>query len=268
MSQMPGADPFHAEGGPTGVILSHGFTGSPQSMRPWAEHLAAAGYTVSAPLLPGHGTHWRDMEKTRWTDWYRGLEEAYLDLRGRCREVFAFGLSMGGALALRLAETHPRDITGLVLVNPSVGSLRRDMKLLNRLPALALVMRTRAGIGSDIKKPGAPESSYDRTPVRSAYQLTELWKAVRADLGRVAAPTLVYRSRVDHVVDELSVALIRQGVRGATVEERILENSYHVATLDHDAPEIFAGSVEWMRAHSRLREDRPMRSDAAAGGED
>src|SRR4051812_7925098 len=119
---LPGAEPFAADGGEVGVVLSHGFTGSPQSLRPWAEHLAAAGLTVRLPRLPGHGTRWQDLNDTRWPDWYGEVERAFDDLRGRCRQVFGMGLSMGGTLVLRLAEQRPAEVAGLVLVNPSLGT--------------------------------------------------------------------------------------------------------------------------------------------------
>lgn len=254
MTVMPGAEPFHADGGPHGVLMCHGFTGTPQSLRPWAEHFAAAGYAVSLPRLPGHGTRWQDMQATAWTDWYDAVEHAFTDLRTRCDTVYACGLSMGGALALRLAETHPDGVTALVLVNPAIGSYRRDLAL---LPVLSKLVASRPGIGSDIKKPGTVELAYGRTPLRAAYQMTRLWKAVCADLGRVRAPTLVYRSRADHVVDGRSSSLIRLGVRNAPVDERMLENSFHVATLDHDAPTIFDGSLRWMREHRHSRQDLP-----------
>ena len=101
---LPGAEPVDLPGGPVGALLCHGFTGTTQSMRPWAEHLAAAGLTVTAPRLPGHGTRWQDMNKTRWEDWYGELERAFDDLRARCDSVFVMGLSMGGTLTLRLAR--------------------------------------------------------------------------------------------------------------------------------------------------------------------
>ena len=73
MALIAGADPFAADRGPIGVVLSHGFTGTPASMLPWAEHLAAAGYTVRLPLLPGHGTRWQDTNRSRWTEWYGAI---------------------------------------------------------------------------------------------------------------------------------------------------------------------------------------------------
>lgn len=265
MTVMPGAEAFHADGvGPGGVLLCHGFTGTPQSMRPWAEYLAAAGYTVTVPRLPGHGTRWQDMRTIRWVDWYSEVERAFDRLRSHCAEVFVCGLSMGGALALRLAEVHGPAVAGLVLVNPAIHSYRKDLAL---LPILSKLVASRPGIASDIKKPGVTEVAYQRTPLRGAYEMTKLWKAVRADLSQVTAPTLVFRSRVDHLVDTRSVTLIRLCIREAPVTERVLDNSFHVATLDHDAPAIFAGSLEWMREHSRLRAGEPKSLSPDSGGE-
>jgi carboxylesterase len=245
---LPGAEPYAADGGPVGVVLSHGFTGSPQSLRPWAEHLAAAGCTVRLPRLPGHGTRWQDLNATRWTDWYGEIERAFDDLRGRCEQVFACGLSMGGTLVLRLAGQRGAEVAGLVLVNPSLGTERKDLKYL--VPVLHRVVPSMPGIGSDIRKPDVRELAYDRVPLRALHSLTRLWQLALADLGRVTAPTLLYRSRVDHVVEAMSGQLLRAGASSCEVEERILEESYHVATLDHDAPEIFAGSVEFIRRHA------------------
>ena len=248
MGVLPGAEPFAAEGGEIGVVLSHGFTGSTQSLRPWAEHLAAAGLTVRLPRLPGHGTRWQDLNDTRWPDWYGEVERAFDDLRGRCRQVFGMGLSMGGTLVTRLAEQRPAEVAGLVLVNPSLGSERKDVKY--ALPLLHRVVPSLAGIGSDIRKPGVTELAYGRTPLRAMHSLSRLWPLVVADLGRVTAPVLLYRSRVDHVVEPMSGRLLREGAASTEVTEVILEDSYHVATLDNDAPTIFAGSLEFVRAHT------------------
>jgi carboxylesterase len=245
---LPGAEPFAADGGEVGVVLSHGFTGSTQSLRPWAEHLAAAGLTVRLPRLPGHGTRWQDLNDTRWPDWYGEVERSFDDLRGRCRQVFGMGLSMGGTLVTRLAEQRPAEVAGLVLVNPSLGSERKDVKY--ALPLLHRVVPSLAGIGSDIRKPGMTELAYGRTPLRAMHSLSRLWPLVVADLGRVTAPVLLYRSRVDHVVEPMSGRLLREGAASTEVTEVILEDSYHVATLDHDAPTIFAGSLEFVRAHT------------------
>jgi carboxylesterase len=81
---MPGAEPYSHDGAEVGVLLCHGFTGTPQSMRPWGEYLAARGLTVSVPLLPGHGTRWQDMQQTGWQDWYAEVDRALRELTARC----------------------------------------------------------------------------------------------------------------------------------------------------------------------------------------
>lgn len=238
------SEPFAADRGPIGVVLSHGFTGTPASMRPWAQHLADAGFSVRLPLLPGHGGTWQQTNRTRWPQWYAEVEAAYTELRQRCDTVFAMGLSMGGTLVTRLAEQHP-DVAGLVLVNPAYGTRRFDARF---APYFARVVRSRPSIGGDIKKPGVAEPAGDRTPVIAFASLLQLWKATAADLAQLRVPVLMYRSREDHVVDDLSAELLHAGAVNADVREVMLENSYHVATLDNDAPVIFAGSVEFVRA--------------------
>ena len=109
MPLMPGAEAFRHEGGATGALLCHGFTGSPGSLRPWAQYLAEAGLAVSVPRLPGHGTTWQEMSRTRWEDWYAEADRGYEELRGQSNEIFVMGLSTGVCLALRMAEQRDRD---------------------------------------------------------------------------------------------------------------------------------------------------------------
>jgi carboxylesterase len=249
MPVMPGAEAFAHEGGPTGVLLCHGFTGSPQSLRPWAEYLAQAGLSVSLPRLPGHGTTWQEMARTRWEDWYAEVDRAFNDLQGRCDEMFVMGLSMGGCLALRLAETRGSAVRGLVLVNPSITA---DNKLILLAPVVKLFVRSLKGIASDIAKPGAREVGYDRVPVRAAATLPGLWRATQRHLGDLTQPILAYHSVTDHVVGPASMKLLRDAVPAGQLEVRDLPGSYHVATLDHDAETIFAGSLEFVGLHSRV----------------
>jgi carboxylesterase len=248
MPLMPGAEPFRHDGGPVGALLCHGFTGTPQSLRPWAEHLAAEGLTVRLPRLPGHGTTVAEANMTTWQDWYAEVDRALSELRTTCDQVFVMGLSMGGTLAIRLAEEHGDDISGLVLVNPSLLTKRLDRFL---LPGLRLAVSTWSGIGSDVKKPGSVEQAYDRIPVKAAYSLSKLWLTTRADLAKVSQPILLFRSSEDHVVEPDSSALLLEKVAALDVHEVVLHDSYHVATLDNDAPAIFAGSLEFVRRLSR-----------------
>ena len=135
MPLFAGAEPYSADGGSTGVLLIHGFTGSPKSMTPWGQRMAAEGHTVRVPRLPGHGTRWQDMNLTRWEDWYAESERSYDELRKSCDSVFVCGLSMGGSLTLRLAQEHGDAIRGIILVNPAVHSERPDRFLLPVLQA-------------------------------------------------------------------------------------------------------------------------------------
>lgn len=250
MPVMPGAEAYAHDGGPTGVLLCHGFTGSPQSLRPWAEYLAAAGLGVSLPRLPGHGTNWQEMARTRWEDWFAEVDRAFDELQARSDEIFLMGLSMGACLALRLAELRGRAVSGLVVVNPS---LTADNKLLFALiPAMKHLVPSVKGIASDIKDPAATETGYDRTPVKAAATLPGLWKTTQQHLGDLTQPVLVFKSTTDHVVGPASLKLLRQALPGNQLEVRELANSYHVATLDHDAEAIFAGSLEFVRMHSHV----------------
>lgn len=244
MPQHPDAHPVRLEAGPTGVLLVHGFTGSPVSMRPWAGALHEAGFTVSLPLLPGHGTTWQQMNDTTWADWYGAAERELVELSQRCSTVVVGGLSMGGALALRLAELMPERVAGLVLVNPAVKVEDPRLRL---LPGLKRVVASLPGISNDIKKPGQDEGAYSRTPLRALHSQVNAWRDVVADLGRVTMPVLLLRSRVDHVVPASSSALILERIESHDVTEVVLEDSYHVATLDHDAPIIEARSVEFVQ---------------------
>jgi carboxylesterase len=227
--------PFAADGGPVGVLVLHGFTGSPRTVRPWAGHLAAAGLTVRAPLLPGHGGTWQELAKTGWTDWYAAAERAFTDLSARCDQVFVAGISMGGCLSLRLAETQG------------------DSPLIPFTPVLKYLVRSVPSIGGDIKKPDTVEGAAKRTPVASVATLPAMWKTTVAALASVTQPVLVYRSAEDHVVGPRSLAVLTAALPYAEV--RPLANSYHVATLDNDAPEIFDGTLAFVQKHSIERQN-------------
>ncbi|MFJ5777351.1 alpha/beta hydrolase [Streptomyces sp. NPDC093094] len=239
MPVLPGAEPYRHEGGEVGVLLCHGFTGSPQSLRPWAEFLAERGLTVSLPLLPGHGTRWEDMQLTGWQDWYAEVDRELRALTERCTQVFVFGLSMGGALALRLAARHGERISGVVVVNPAnkVHGLSAYA-----LPVARHLVRTTKGIASDIARPGSTEIGYDRVPLHAAHSLRQFFRVVDGELPQVTQPLLLLHSPQDHVVPPADSARILSRVSSTDVTELLLEQSYHVATLDHDADRIFEES--------------------------
>ncbi|HMK62377.1 MAG TPA: alpha/beta fold hydrolase [Acidimicrobiales bacterium] len=240
---IPGAEPFSHQGGLNGVLVLHGFTGNPQSLRPLAEALATVGYTVELPLLPGHGTVIDDMVPTRFTDWATAARRAYDDLATRCRQVAVAALSMGGTLACQLAEADP-DIKALVLVNPMADPPAESFRDVLR-GLLSSGIEIAPGVGSDIARPGVTELAYSGSPVAAALSLFEGVDEVAASLGRIQCPVLLFSSRNDHVVPSSSGDLLAARVSGP-VERVWLERSYHVATLDYDAGEIEARMVSFL----------------------
>jgi carboxylesterase len=237
------AQPEKTGGRAVGVLLVHGFTGSPASMKPWAQALADQGYAVEVPLLPGHGTRWQDLNRVAWTDWYAEAEAAFDRLRETCEAVAVAGLSMGGSVVLRLAEERGEQVSGIVLVNPFLSSTRRELVA---LPLLKHVVPSLRGVVNDIKKPGQDEHGYQRLPLKGLATLTDMWKVVVPELKRVTQPLLYFRSTADHVIDPSSSPTVLRGVGSVDVEERLLDNCYHVATLDHDAERIVTESAEFV----------------------
>jgi carboxylesterase len=240
---QPDAAPFYAGSSRVGVLLIHGFTGSPRSVRAWAEHLAADGFRVALPRLPGHGTTWQELAVTEWQDWYATVERELAVLRDDCDQVFVCGLSMGGGLALLAAVRHP-EIAGVVLVNAVVTSTDPRARA---LPVLRWFVKSLDGIANDIARPGVDEGGYGRTPLRAGYSMTQMWREIRRNLPQVKQPLLVFRSVEDHVVDPSSGEAILAAVGSTDVREVLLHRSYHVATMDYEAEDIFAGSSAFFR---------------------
>ena len=247
MPLAPGAQPWSSDpAGPDsriGVLLIHGFTGSPASMTPWGKALSEHGWTIRVPRLPGHGSRWQDMNLTTWEDWYAEAERNLRELQATCDQVFVCGLSMGGSLTLRLAEKHGSDIAGIVLVNPAVHSERPDRHL---LPVISKFLKAFPGISNDIAKPGQDEIAYGKIPLKPAHSLSQLWKLIKSDIAQVTQPVILFRSLQDHVVEASNAQWILEHVSSADKEEVLLENSFHVATLDYDAPLIQERSAEFI----------------------
>ncbi|MDE3108057.1 MAG: alpha/beta fold hydrolase [Acidobacteriota bacterium] len=229
---LPGAEPLFVNQGPDGVLVLHGFTGNPTSMRALAEGFVDAGYSVSLPRLPGHGTSVEDMMTTNWADWSSAALAAYDELAATCARVVVVGLSMGGGLSAYVAER--REVAGVVFINPIVkhpGSELADgiQQLIDG------GMESFESIGSDIKKEGSVESSYSATPLRCVLSLFGgLDEDVTPGLATISAPALLFSSREDHVVTPDNGDLLVAQVTGP-IERLWLEDSYHVATLDNDA---------------------------------
>jgi carboxylesterase len=184
------------------------------------------------------------MNRTRWEDWYAEAERAFDQLVDRCDRVFVAGLSMGGGVVLRLAEQRPAEVAGVAVVNPCVALT--DPRL-RALPVLKHLVPSMAGIASDIAKPGASELAYDRTPLRALHSMLSNLRDVVRDLPQVTQPLLLMRSPQDHVVPAVSSELVLSRVSSKDVTEVLLERSYHVATLDHDADLIEQQTLDFVR---------------------
>jgi carboxylesterase len=248
---LEGAEAWQHDGGPIGALVLHGFTGSPVSVRPWGNHLAAAGLSVSVPRLPGHGTRWQDLNRTIWQDWYAEAQRSFIELQGRCDQVVVMGLSVGGCLALRLAETRGAAVRGVVVVNPSLFTTDRRATFSG---AVSRLMASTPGIVDEISKPDVTEGGYDRIPTRAFHSLRSLWSLTLAELPRVTQPLLVFTSPQDHVVEPANSDAVMAGVSSRVKGQRLLPHSYHVATLDYDAPAIFDGSLSFVRELTRAAE--------------
>ncbi|ADD44578.1 alpha/beta hydrolase [Stackebrandtia nassauensis] len=247
MTVLDGAEAIHLDAGPetpASIVACHGFSGTPASVRPWAEHMHKCGYTVTAPRLPGHGTRWQDMAATRWPDWYGALERAFDDALARDKPVFVLGHSMGGTLALRLAQQRGAEMAGLVLCNPSLFDKRWMVRF--GVPVVKHFIRSVPGIGSDIAKPDTFETSYPRVPLAAVHSLSQLWRIVSADLAKVTLPIRVFHSAIDHVVEPRNTQLLLAGIRSTDARDHILPRSYHVATLDYDAPQLCEGTAAFV----------------------
>lgn len=239
---IPGAEAFAAPGAedaPThrrqiGLGLIHGFTGNPISMRPLAERLRSVGFRVDVPRLPGHGTHPRDMQRTRYADWRAEVVRTVERLTATSQHVGLVGLSMGGTLVLDVG-TERRDVFGLVCINPQIlsreGFIVKLAPLIEHL--LPLAPASMAGLRKDdIAKPGVSEHAYDMVPAASGNSYLRELPRVRAGLSKLDRPLLVAHSVQDHSVPMQNSEELLRLVPHA--RELKLERSYHVATLDYD----------------------------------
>ncbi|MCX6443534.1 MAG: alpha/beta fold hydrolase [Actinobacteria bacterium] len=230
-----------------GVLLVHGFTGSPPSMRPWAEFLHSKGYTVRVPLLPGHGTKPEDLNKVKWQEWPAKVTVELSELRKTCDTIILIGLSMGGGTVLNVAASNNEVISGIILVNPMIHVRGVPVELAFFLSRL---QKLRTSVGDDIKRPGITEWGYDHLPTRGVYQLLKMLRVTRRNLSKVTVPVQLFHSVDDHTLPVGNTEIILSEI-GSQNKTRIeLVNSYHVATLDYDQELIFQNSLTFIEGLS------------------
>lgn len=228
---IPGAESFFYRGNEIGILLSHGFVGTPQSVRAIGEAFHHLGYTVLAPRLAGHGTHFYDLENCLKEDWFHSLDVAYQQLQAECTTVFVLGQSMGGTLALQLAQKYD-NIDGLILINsaltiPSFEQYRKQ-----------LTPRFIPEGKPDIKMDHVEEITYDFVPIKAIHELQSMMDVTRMGLSEITQPIAVLKSARDHVVPTSNSDLIVRQVQSNYRELHTLHHSYHVASMDHDQGQI------------------------------
>jgi carboxylesterase len=240
---LPGAEPFEADSGPLGVLLLHGFGGSPASLRPIAEWFCEQGASVRLPRLPGHGTSVDDLACTRWPAWADEAERALDGLVDRCERVAALGHSMGASLALHLAARRPGDVAALALANPYL----RDRRLL-LVPIGRWFVRSTGAGPTDSRSGAMDPGRYDRRPVPAIVTLRDFLRVVDRELPRVRAPIAIFTSTIDHEIPAGSAERILARVGSQHTERIACPNSYHALPLDPDAAMLRERSLEFFRA--------------------
>lgn len=239
------AQPFTLTGqSDLAILLIHGFTSTPGSVADWAQGVhEATGATVRVPLLPGHGTRWEDLNHVTWQDWEATVVAAFDELAARHKHVFVGGLSLGGALACLTVLRRPQ-AAGLVLVNHLMWLGNPALFL---APLVKRLTPSMAAVAGDILKPGVVEQAYRRVPTGGVDQFRRLLNHVRPQLGDLIVPTLIFKSRQDHVIPVASATKTFDRLGSDWIEMVWLENSYHVATMDHDLPVIVEKSTAFVK---------------------
>ncbi|MCT4784209.1 MULTISPECIES: alpha/beta hydrolase [Exiguobacterium] len=222
---IPGAGSFYYEGNEIGILLCHGFNGTPQSVHEVGLDLMESGFTVYAPRLAGHGTDPEDFRRSTRDDWYETVVEGVRLLRERCCRVMVVGQSMGGTLALKAALAGHVD--AVVTINAALS-----------VPGYAChaadgVCRFIDEDAPDISAKGVHEIVYHKVPTSAIRQLLALIEEVRPRVSHVSVPTYVIHSAIDHVVPPEDSIWLYEQVAGSK-ERAVLERSYHVATMDND----------------------------------
>jgi carboxylesterase len=243
---------FFLQGGPIGVLLIHGFTGAPTEMRLLGEYLNRNALTVSAPLLPGHGTSVEEMNRCRWTDWTGCVERALAELRTSCALVFVGGLSMGSLLTLYLAEHHS-DLPGAIVYSPAVKIA--DWRLaLTPLAKYFIRSLPKDDGDSDLTNPKAVEHlwSYDENPVAAAAELARLRREVAPRLPQVTCPLLIVYSTRDRAIhpDSAQFTYERASTPAAQKEIVTLHNSGHNLGVDSEWEFVASTTLEFILRHS------------------
>lgn len=261
-------------GGPIGVLMVHSLGGSPAELRFVAQGLARAGHTVHCPLLPGFGAGTDILGLSSWKDWYAALEAAHDELKLRCDVILVGGISAGCILALRLARERPADVHGLILFSPTIWpngwAIPISFKLFNLIYykwfARLFRFQPRAPYGikdARIRKVVIESFKSDDCPIGDllgwggglVWEFRELVRDVKRRLALVSQPTHIFHPRDDDQSDLTNAVTIARGL-GGPVELTLLDDSYHLVTLDRQRSVVVERSVEFVRRLTQRIEQR------------
>lgn len=235
---MPQCQPFLLQGGSHGVLLIHGFTGSAAHMRLIGDELHSRGYTVMGINLPGHATHMMDMTNYTWADWLNAAKEAFLELKKSCGKVSVAGLSMGGVLALLLAEQMDPDA-----VVPISAPMAVKGGMLPFCGIASYLVKTIMW-GNDEGRAQLMDANYHYGyagfPTRSGVDLHKLITMARRNLHAIACPVLVVQSHADETIAPSSADTILAGVSSRRKGVLWLEKVPHVCTISPEYSNIAA----------------------------
>lgn len=221
-------------------------------MEPLARSLHQLGFTVSAPLLAGHGDTNVKLAATGWPDWYATARTHFLELRAAHQRVCLVGLSLGGLLSLRLAEEFPDKVSALATLAAPLflGVWARFAVPLVWYSPLRFFYRYQKKVdGGDIKDEIVKKQlwSNDAMPVAGIHSLMQFQKIVRQDLRKVSAPTLVVHARDDHTAPYANLQAIAEGIGATVVETCTLTNSYHLITLDLERVQVVSRVIGFLQ---------------------
>lgn len=241
----PGAEPLAHLGGRDGVLVLHGFTGSPWEVRPVAEALAAQGLTVAAPILAGHATTIFALDETTWRDWLASARQALAWLDARCDRVHFVGLSMGGLLTILLAEARPPSQSGgVVLLAPAftVGLWQRTaLHLLGRLGWPDYLGK------SDPRLPGGIQPPcYHAMPLRATIQLLELVDVVHRRGVAWTLPTLMLHGSRDLTIPCTEAMARGRRILGPTARIQTVDGAGHLLPRTSQGPRVVGEVVEFL----------------------
>ena len=256
---------FFYEGGDVGVLLIHGMTGTPVEMRHVGKGLAKAGFTVYGVQLAGHCGNEADLAKTGWKDWYASVEQGLTQLRERVRKVVVGGLSMGAVMALHLAARHPDEVDGLLLYGTTLWydgwtipwysflwkplihtPIGRNYTFMEKHPYGIKDERLRKRVVQNMLAGNSADAGLAGMPSFSVRELWKLVAVVKRELSSIYAPALILHAREDDVSSVKNAYYVARRLAGP-VDVCLLDDCYHLITIDRQKDEVIARSIEHIR---------------------